>query len=325
MAKIRLSKSVVGAEEALALAAVIDDGYLSMGPRVRRLEEEVARYLGVPFQNVCCVSSGTAALHLALESLDLSGDDEVIVPSLTYLASFQAMAHRAKPVACDIDLATGLLCVTSARNLITKNTKAIMPVHYASSCENIENVYALAREFDLRVIEDAAHSFGGEYAGQKIGSKGDVIAFSFDGIKNITTGEGGCVVSYDQNVMGRIRDARLLGVVNDSDLRVKRQRSWDFNVLHIGYRYHMSDLMAAIGIEQMKKLPSFAAKRLRLVAEYVQQLRGIEELELVRTDYKGNIPHIFPILVHRDLRDDIRAAMLNLGIGLEITTRQIAC
>ena len=315
MAKIRLSKSVVGEEEVAALSAVIQDGYLSMGPRVRLFEEKIAQFVGVPFENVCCVSSGTAALHLALEALDLGPNDEVIVPSLTYVASFQAIsASGAVPVPCDIELETGLLCVKSVRKLINNNTKVIMPVHYASSCESIEKVYELAKEFNLRVIEDAAHSFGGKYKGQKIGSKGDIVAFSFDGIKNITSGEGGCIISDDNRLMNRIRDARLLGVVNDSDQRASKQRSWDFNVLHTGYRYHMSDLMAAIGIEQLKKLSSFSSARQLLVAEYVKYLSDIDGINLVRKDYKGNVPHIFPILVCKNNRDSLRANMLGLGI-----------
>ena len=313
--KIRLSKSIVGVEEISALSAVIQDGYLSMGPRVRAFEKEIALFVGVPFENVCCVSSGTAALHLALEALDLGPYDEVIVPSLTYVASFQAIsASGAVPVACDIDLETGLLCLKSVRKLINKNTKVIMPVHYASSCESIEKVYELAKEFNLRVIEDAAHSFGGKYKGQKIGSKGDIVAFSFDGIKNITSGEGGCIISDDNRLMDRIRDSRLLGVVNDSDQREKKKRSWDFNVVHTGYRYHMSDLMAAIGIEQLKKLSSFSSKRQLLVTEYVKYLRDIDGIKLVRKDYRGNIPHIFPILVNKTHRDSIRSNMLELGI-----------
>ena len=138
------------------------------------------------------------------------------------------------------------------KNELLKKTKAIMPVHYTGGVGDLESVYKFAKKFSLRVIEDAAHAFGTTYKGQRVGAFGDIVCFSFDGIKNITSGEGGCVVTDNEEILGKVRDARLLGIERDTDQRFKGNRSWEFDVKDQGWRYHMSNIMAAIGIEQLK-------------------------------------------------------------------------
>src|SRR5262249_2924062 len=146
--------------------------------------------------------------------------DEVIVPALTFVASFQAVtATGARAIACDVDQATGFMDVADAARRVTPKTKALMPVHYASAAPQLPAVYELARRLGLRVVEDAAHAFGGMQQNCKVGSRGDVVCFSFDGIKNITCGEGGAVVTRDAGVAERIKDARLLGVEKDTEKR----------------------------------------------------------------------------------------------------------
>ncbi|MDP9047158.1 MAG: aminotransferase class I/II-fold pyridoxal phosphate-dependent enzyme, partial [Bacteroidota bacterium] len=196
---IRLSKSVLNQLEADAVSRIIlEDGYLGMGAEVGKFEAEIAQYLGVPASNVVCVNSGTSALHLAVEAL-VSFGEEVLVPSLTFLSSFQAIsAARAVPVSCDVYEDTLTIDLEDAAKKITKNTRAIMPVHYASNPAKIDALYSFAARYNLRVIEDAAHAFGCSYQSRKIGSFGDVVCFSFDGIKNITSGEGGAIVTADK-------------------------------------------------------------------------------------------------------------------------------
>ena len=250
---IRLSKSCVGEEEKIALARVIDEGFLGMGKEVQSFEREIAEFIGTEL-NVICVNTGTAALHLALACLGIGAGDEVLVPSITYVASFQAIAATgARPIACDVTMDKVFIDLEDAEKRITDRTKAIMPVHYGSNSIGIEAVYEFAKRYKLRVVEDAAHSFGCYRNGKKVGASGDIICFSFDGIKNITSGEGGAVVTADNILARRIMDARLLGVEKDTEMRFEGKRSWSFDVRHIGYRYHMSNLMAAIGREQLKK------------------------------------------------------------------------
>ena len=204
---------------------------------------------------VACTVNGTAALHLAIQAAGIKRNDEVLVPSITYVASLQAItATGAKPVICDVNDYDGLLSIEDAENKISKKTKGIMPVYFAGYSGDINKIYKFAKKHKLKVIEDAAHAFGSKHNNKKIGSKGDFVCFSFDGIKNITSGEGGCVVSKKKQVINKIKDLRLLGVIKDSVKRYKGSRSWIYNVKEQGWRYHMSDIMAAIGIVQLGNL-----------------------------------------------------------------------
>jgi dTDP-4-amino-4,6-dideoxygalactose transaminase len=195
------------------------------------------------------------------------------------------------------------LDVRDAERRVTQRTRAIMPVHYASSARGLEDVYALARAKGLRVIEDAAHAFGGTRRGLKVGAAGDVLCFSFDGIKNITSGEGGAVVTGDAGLAARLRDARLVGVERDTEARYAARRSWVFDVHHQGYRYHMSNLMAAIGRVQLRKLPGFAARRRELAARYRRALAGFNALAILDLDWDEIVPHIFVVRVRDGSRD----------------------
>lgn len=315
---IRLSKSVVGIDERDAVALVIDEGFLGMGKEVRLFETELQAYLKTDAE-VICVNTGTSALHLALQALDIGVGDEVLVPSVTYVASFQAIAATgAKPVACDVLEDTALIDLIDAETRVTPATKAIMPVHYASNTAGMADVYQFAQRHKIRVVEDAAHSFGCRRDGALVGSVGDLVCFSFDGIKNITSGEGGAVVSSDPHVIARIQDARLLGVGKDTEKRYSNERSWEFDVTDQGWRYHMSNIMAAIGRAQLKKIEQFGSVRQRLAQRYKDQLAEVDEITLLDIDYTDTIPHIFPVRVtgiHRDiLFNELNARGIQVGI-----------
>ena len=183
---IRLSKSSISQIEKDAVLKVLDKEYLGMGEEVKLFEEKIKNYLQTDM-DVVCVNTGTSALHLALTSLNLKKGDEVIVPSLTYIASFQAIsATGATPIPCEVNPNTLFIDFEDVKNKISKKTKVIMPVHYASNSSEIEKIYSLAKKYNLRIIEDAAQAFGSKRNGKLVGTKGDIICFSFDGIKNIT-------------------------------------------------------------------------------------------------------------------------------------------
>lgn len=314
MSKVRLSKSVVGHEEKQALARVIDAGYLGMGTEVQSFEREIKTFLNTA-NDVICVNTGTAALHLALQALNIGPGDEVLVPSLTYVATFQAIsATGAKPVACDVSLSRVFIDLDDAAKRLTSRTKAILAVHYASSSEGMDAVRVFAMVHGLRVIEDAAHSFGCLRGDELIGAAGDITCFSFDGIKNITSGEGGAVLTSDPEVARRIKDARLLGVAKDTDKRYAGQRSWTFDVTDLGWRYHMSNLMAAIGREQLRKFPGFAETRRTRAQTYAAAFKNLPSLTLLEFDYSQLVPHIFPVRIHAGLRDKVFDALINVGI-----------
>lgn len=190
-----------------------------------------------------------------------------------------------------------------------------MPVHYASGAGDLSGVYALAQAHGLRVVEDAAHAFGCLWKGRPVGATGDIVCFSFDGIKNITSGEGGAVVTGDQEIAGRVRDARLLGVEKDTEKRFSGQRSWEFDVTRQGWRYHMSNLCAAVGRTQLRRLPGeFAPKRIHLAQRYARLLDSVPHIRHLNLDYGNVVPHIFPILIENGRRDPTRRALLEEGI-----------
>jgi len=292
---IRLSKSFIGDSEKKAVMGVLNRQYLGMGEEVKLFEAALTDFFNRP---VICVVNGTAALHLALQASGIGFGDEVLVPSLTYIASFQAIsATGAKPIACDISKKTYLLDLADAEKRITKRTKAIMPVHYTGGVGDFDAIFEFAGKYQLAVIEDAAHALGTIYKDKRVGSFGDISCFSFDGIKNITSGEGGCIVSNNEKVLQKVRDARLLGVEKDTEKRFLGERSWNFDTTAQGWRYHMSNIMAAIGIEQLKRFPEFAAKRQNLAKLYDQAFSDQIPIQPITRNYNLVVPHLYVVRI----------------------------
>lgn len=323
---MRLSRSIVGQAEAEAVAnVIIEDGYLGMGAATGKFEESIAQYLGVDRWQVVSVNSGTAALHLAVEALKnrLFPDGapgsapEILIPTLTFVASFQAVsAAGLKPVACDVLVNTGTLDLDDAEKRITSRTIGVMHVDYASNPWHLDNVYAFAKKHSLAVIDDAAHAFGCRHHGRKIGSFGDLVCFSFDGIKNITCGEGGCLVAFDRESADFAADARLLGVRGDTGRRLSGGRSWDPDVTRQGWRYHLSNIMAAIGLAQLKRLETeFVPARRKLWSAYRELLADAPNIALLETDPRDYIvPHIMPVRILNGLREKAVKALADAGI-----------
>jgi dTDP-4-amino-4,6-dideoxygalactose transaminase len=293
----------------------LNSGFFGLGAEVKAFEDELSAYIGNDRQ-VICTSAATAALHLALQACGVGEGDEVLVPTITYVATYQAIsATGAKPISCEVRESDCWLDLEDAEARITPKTKAIVVVHFASGCGDLDALYALAKKHSLRVIEDAAHAFGCSYRGARIGSQGDVVCFSFQGTKNITSGEGGAVVTGDPVVAQRVRDLRLLDVLNDSENRYAGKRSWEFDVNEQGWRYHMSDLMAAIGRVQLRRFETeMKPRRMELGTRYQQLLANVEHVRLLEISFAEVIPHIYPIYVTNGSRDEIRAALAERGI-----------
>ena len=208
------------------------------------------------------MANGTSAIQLALQAIGLKRGDEVIVPSITYVSTFQAIsANGAVPIACDIDPTSLLIDIKDVENRITKKTKAIIPVHYAGDICNLKLLRKITNKYNLYLIEDSAHAFGSKIKGKLLGSHKGISCFSFDGIKNITSGEGGCVVTSNKKILEYIRNARSLGIVAEHKFKYQRNRKWYFDVTQQGWRYHMSDIMASIGISQFHRKKQFFNKR----------------------------------------------------------------
>ena len=310
---IRLSKSDISDKEIKNVIKVLKKGFLGMGDEVKEFELKLSNYLR---REVVCVANGTAALQLALQACNIGHGDEVLVPSLTYVASYQAIiATGAKPISCDVDREDLIIDISDAKNKITNKTKAIMPVFFSGGVGDLEALYLFANKNKLRVIEDAAHAFGSKYKSKLIGSFGDVTCFSFDGIKNITSGEGGCVVTNDTEVARRLKDSRLLGVEKDTDNRYTGKRSWEFDVTEIGWRYHMSNIMASIGITQLERINYFSKKRQELAKKYDRLFNNNNNIFPLKRDYENIVPHIYVVKIKGLIsKKELRESMLELNI-----------
>lgn len=325
---MRLSRSIVGEAEAEAVRRVIvEDGYLGIGAEVQRFEQDLAAYLGVDPSLLATANSGTAALTMGVDAVapgkwgQGSCRGSVLVPSLTFVSSFQAVsACDCLPVACEVHPETGTIDLADAERRLRPDTFAIMPVLYASNPWEIDEVHAFARRHGLRVVEDAAHAFGCTHDGRKIGSFGDVVCFSFDGIKNITSGEGGLVVAHDPATASIAQDSRLLSVEGDTRARFHGDRSWDPDVVRQGWRFHMSNIMAAIGRVQLTRLDGeFAPARRRLAALYAELLSGIDCVRFFETDPRDMIiPHIEVVRVTGGRMPAVRQYLRDHGIPVGV-------
>ncbi len=311
---IKLSSPSYGELEIQAATRVLQSQVTSMGYETYMFEQELKQFFGRKDLNVLVVNSCTAALQLALQGIGIKPDDEVLLPSLTYIATFQAVsALGAVPIPCDVDDEC-FIDIDDAKSRITSKTKAIIPVLYAGIENNINAVYKLAKRCDLHVVEDAAHSFGSKNTILRDG----ILCFSFDPIKNLSCTSGGAIVTSNTDLAHKIQDLRLLGVIGDTERRINGERSWDFDVKEQGWRYHMGNLCAAIGRAQLSRMKFISNIRRSVASRYVNELNGLNYIRLLPINYETAIPHIFPIIVNEGLRNDLMQYLLSRGIGCGI-------
>jgi dTDP-4-amino-4,6-dideoxygalactose transaminase len=313
----------LGEEEAAAVLDCLRSGWITSGPVCRQFEREFAEFLGGGV-SALAVNSATAGLHLALEALGIGPGDEVIVPSMTFTATAEVVRYLgADPVLCDIDDATLCISAAAAAAAVTPRTRAIIPVHYGGLACDMDAILALARSRGLRVVEDAAHAFPTIHRGRRIGTlDSDATVFSFYANKTITTGEGGMVVSRDPALCSRVRIMRLHGISEDAfDRYVSRRPAWFYQVVAPGYKYNMTDIAAAIGRQQLRKIERFLARRQALAARYAGSLRGLP-LRLPPDAGPGSQHawHLYPVrLTAAPLaRDRLVELLAEHGIGTSV-------
>ncbi|MFC1576170.1 DegT/DnrJ/EryC1/StrS family aminotransferase [Candidatus Omnitrophota bacterium] len=312
---INVAKPLVGKEELRGIKKVLESGWLGMGDKVFQLENELRKMFKRKY--AICVNTGTTAIHLALDAIGIKKGDEVIVPSLTYIATIQPIiACGGKPVFCDVEMKDLNMSPAHLRKLITKKTKAIIPVHYGGVPCEMNEILKLARKNKIHVIEDAAHAFGSKYHGKLIGSFGDITCFSFDPIKNMTCGEGGVMLLDDKRLAEIIVKKRILGVDKDTWNRYKHKRSWLYEVHVKGYRYHMNNINAAIGLAQLEKLKRLSERRQEIARFYDRELSGVKGVELLSHKPRAVIPFNYTILTEK--RDDLMIFLKAKGVGTVI-------
>ncbi|MEE9212138.1 MAG: DegT/DnrJ/EryC1/StrS aminotransferase family protein [Phycisphaeraceae bacterium] len=311
---IPIARPCIGEAEQAAVNRVFESRWLGMGEVTQRFEDRLREYLGV--KHVIATSRGTAALHLALDALDLQPGDEVIVPSLTFVATVQAIVMAgATPVFCEVNPSTLNIEVEDALRRITERTRAIMPVHFGGLACDMDALLPAAHEQGIAIVEDAAHAFGSTYRGRPIGTLGDLTCFSFHAIKNITCGEGGAVATNHDHQAKTIAQRRYLGIDQDTWRREGQLKKWQYRVVSHGFRYHMSDINAAIGLAQLDRLEDFAAHRRRIVRRYDDAFGGVEGITLLRRDLHETIPHMYVIRVNAEQRDVLVEHLAEQGVG----------
>ncbi|MDR3224543.1 MAG: DegT/DnrJ/EryC1/StrS family aminotransferase [Holosporales bacterium] len=308
---IKLSSPWFGDLEVEAVSRVLRSQVVSMGMEAKFFEEELHKFFGRREATVTCVHSCTAALQLSLQACNIYHGDEVLVPTLTFVSTFQAVkANGATPVPCDVSVSDGFIDLDDARKRLTSKTKAIIPVLYAGCGSKIYDVYQFADEHNLVVIEDAAHCFGDE----NISKRDGVICFSFDPIKNISCGDGGCILTTNSDVTERAKDIRLLGVVGDTDRRFQGKRSWDFDVVEQGWRLHMNNIAAAIGRAQLLRFGKIKERRQRNAKMYLSALSDIPEIRLLPINADTAVPHIFPVVINGGRKKELMTYLAENGI-----------
>ncbi|WP_313168490.1 DegT/DnrJ/EryC1/StrS family aminotransferase [Massilia oculi] len=291
----------IGEEEIRAVEACLRSGWVTTGPVTRRFETAFRDYLGAEVEAIA-VNSATAGLHLALEAAGVEPHDEVIVPTLTFTASAEVVRYLgARPVFVDADPHTLNLDPAAVAAAITPRTRAIVPVHFAGMAADMDAIGRLARRHGLRVIEDAAHAFPTRHRGRLVGTlDSDVTVFSFYANKTMTTGEGGMVVTRDPRLAERIRCMRLHGISRDAfDRYTARTPSWYYEVVAAGFKYNLTDIASAIGIEQLRKIDRFQQRRTILAERYDAALAGLPLVLPARPETGSGSTHAWHLYVVR--------------------------
>jgi dTDP-4-amino-4,6-dideoxygalactose transaminase len=303
-ARVPVFAPYVGVDTLKHLTDALDVGWLGMGATTKEFEERIGAYLGLRDRYVVCTNTGTSALHIALLAAGIGPGDEVITPSFNYVADHQAIRATGAEVAmCDVHDDDLGIDVASAAALIGPRTKAIVPLHFAGVPCRIAAVRAFAQAHGLRVIEDACHAFGTTIDGAKVGAAGDLQFFSFDPVKIITSIDGGCVVTPDRDEVERLQRLRLLGVDKDTTLRYQNKRAWDYDVVSEGFRYHLTNVMASVGVSQIKRVDEFIAGRRAVCERYSAAFDGLPGVRVMRRDYGDVSPFIYSLRVPAGRRD----------------------
>jgi dTDP-4-amino-4,6-dideoxygalactose transaminase len=275
--EIPFHRAAMGEEEVRAVAEVIRSGWLTMGPKTIEFEGAFAEYVGA--KHAIAVSSGTAALHLALEAAGICSGDEVLLPTVTFTATAEAVIYLgARPILVDVNSNTMNLDTDDAARRITSRTRAIIPVHFGGQPCDVTEVHTIAQRHGLRVVEDAAHALPSEYKGKRVGALSEFTAFSFYATKTLATGEGGMITTDNESSAARMRMMRMHGIGRDAWKRYQNDGSWHYEVLEAGFKYNFTDVQAAIGRVQLGKCDELREARRNIAASYLEAFQKLNEL-----------------------------------------------
>jgi dTDP-4-amino-4,6-dideoxygalactose transaminase len=289
----------IGEEEIAEVADSLRSGWISTGPKVRKFEEAFAEYTGA--KHAIAVNSWTGGYHMVLRALGIGPGDEVIVPTLTFCSTANMVTHLgARPVLVDVD-AHCLAPPAAIERAITRRTKAIVPVHYGGQACDMDAILAVAGRHHIPVLEDAAHAAGSAYRGKMIGVHGKASIFSFYATKNMTTGEGGMITTGDEELAQRLRLLALHGMSRDAWARYTAAGSWCYEVVEPGYKYNMTDIQAALGIHQLRRLNSFIERRRVIARRFDEAFTDLPEIKTPgQAPQRTHTYHIYTIQLDPD-------------------------
>lgn len=309
-------------EEINEMVDTLRSGWLSMGPKTIKFEEEFNKYIGS--KKSVAVNSWTAAGHLTLEAFGIQQGDEVIVPTMTFPATAEIVCYfGAKPVIIDVDEGTLNISVEQIERAITKKTKAIIPVHYAGQPCDLDEINDLAKKYNLRVLEDAAHSLPATYKGKKIGTVSEVTCFSFYATKTLSTGEGGMICTNNEELAERCAIMRLHGINRDAWKRYSESGSWYYEVVAPGYKYNFTDLQASLGLPQLKKVDNMWNSRKAIAQKYTEAFKDLDLITLhtILPDRESSW-HLYPVRLNLEMLTKNRSEIIeelkqnNIGVGV---------
>lgn len=316
---IPVFKPFLGEAEIAASREALELGWLGMGAYVGKFENEIKAFCGAADRYVVAVSTGHAALHLALCLIGAKPGDEIITPSFNNAADFQAIiATGAAPVFCDIAADTLCIDLDKAETLVTSRTRAIIVMDYDCILCDHDRVAAFAKKHNIRVIHDAAHTFGSHYKGKKVGSFSDMTMFSFDPVKTITCIDGGALIVRTEEEKARLHEMRLLGMTQPSSVMYSNARAWTYDIKNLGFRYHMANLHAAIGLAQLGKIDTIVKGRREACQYYNDELGDVRKLTLPKTAFADVTPFLYYVRVTNGRRDDFRKHLLAQGVDTGI-------
>lgn len=332
---IPFSQISISGNELKYISEVLNCGWLTTASKALKFEIDFAEFVGARF--ACAVNSCTAALHLAIEALGIKAGDKVLVPSLTFTASAEVVRYMgADPVILDVEYGTGLITTSIIKEALLKNTgvKALILVHYAGQAAMMttkegEGILDICQKNHIKVIHDAAHAFPTKFNNKCVGSYGDVTCFSFYANKTITTGEGGMLVTDDEEIYNRVKIMRLHGINRDVWNRFTNMKSsWEYDVVAPGFKYNMPDVNAAIGLAQLERAEHFREERQRCAEYYYESLSEVPNIDLpvCYGDHKDHSWHLFPIVIRPDSsisRNDFIEKISEKGIGVSVHYKPI--
>ncbi|MEP3247751.1 MAG: DegT/DnrJ/EryC1/StrS family aminotransferase [Sneathiella sp.] len=298
-----------------AAHTALENGWLGMGSFVQEFEARTKSFLQLKDRHTVAVSTGHAAIHLGLLLAGVGPGDEVITPSFNNIADFQAiLATGAEIVFCDIDEDTLCIDLDSAESLITDRTKIMIVMDYGVHVCDHQRASDIAKKHNIKIFHDAAHAFGTTYKGEMLGNQHDYTMFSFDPVKTITTIDGGLLVVKSEEEMFRLHGMRLVGMGQKAATMYQNKRAWTYDVTELGFRYHMANLHASIGLSQMDKVEKMIENRRKHCRFYEKELSGLAECIIPTAQWDEVAPFLFYVRVPAEKREDFKAHLGKHGI-----------